>query len=120
MGGECGLVVDDSRENVKFLCSYILEPNGYKTLTANEGEQGLRYALSEDLDLMIIDLKMPKLTGLQVMEKLKEKGRDLPVILMTFYGSEETAIQAFRLGAKDYLIKPFTATEALEAIERAL
>jgi len=120
MAGERVLVVDDSRENVKFLCNYILEPNGYKTLTATEGEQGLRYALTEDLDLMIIDLKMPKLSGLEVMQKLKEKGRDIPVILMTFYGSEETAIQAFRLGAKDYLIKPFTVTEALEAIERAL
>lgn len=120
MAGELVLVVDDSRENIKFLCDYILEPNGYKTLTAMDGEQGLRYAISHDVDLLIIDLKMPKMTGLEVMQALREKGKDLPIILMTFYGSEETAIQAFRLGAKDYLIKPFTVTEALDAIERAL
>jgi signal transduction histidine kinase/DNA-binding response OmpR family regulator len=120
MAGELVLVADDSRENVKFLCDYILEPNGYKTLTAMDGEQGLRYALSHDIDLLIIDLKMPRMTGLEVMQALREKGKDLPIILMTFYGSEETAIQAFRLGAKDYLIKPFTVTEALDAIERAL
>ena len=120
MAGELVLVVDDSPENVKFLCDYVLEPNGYKTLTATDGEQGLNLALSKYPDLMLIDLKMPKLTGLEVMQSIKIKGRDLPVILMTFYGSEETAIQAFRLGARDYLIKPFTVTEALEAVERAL
>ena len=120
MAGELVLVVDDSPENVKFLCDYVLEPNGYKTLTATDGEQGLNYALSRYPELMLIDLKMPKLSGLEVMQSLKIKGKDIPVILMTFYGSEETAIQAFRLGARDYLIKPFTVTEALEAIERAL
>jgi signal transduction histidine kinase/DNA-binding response OmpR family regulator len=120
MAGELVLVVDDSRENIKFLCDYILEPNGYKTLTAMDGEQGLRYAINHDVDLLIIDLKMPKMTGLEVMQALREKGKDLPIILMTFYGSEETAIQAFRLGAKDYLIKPFTVTEAIDAVERAL
>jgi signal transduction histidine kinase/DNA-binding response OmpR family regulator len=120
MAGERVLIIDDSPENLKFLCDYVLEPNGYKTITATDGEQGLNYALNQSPDLVMTDLKMPRLSGLEIMQSLKVKGKDLPVILMTFYGSEETAIQAFRLGAKDYLIKPFTVAEALEAVERAL
>lgn len=120
MPDETVLVVDDSQENIRFLCQYVLEPRGYKTVVAHDGETGLNYALTGAIDLMIIDLKMPRLTGLEVLKILRSKGHDVPTILMTFYGSEETAIQAFRLGAKDYLVKPFTVAEAAEAVERAL
>ena len=63
---------------------------------------------------------MPKMSGLQVMETLRERGLIIPVILMTFHGSESLAVQFFRLGVKDYIIKPFTVEEMLESIDRAL
>lgn len=114
------LIVDDKRENIVFLANKILRPSGYSIITAMDGEKGLNKALEEKPDLIIMDLKMPKMTGLEVLEALREKGYDTPVIMMTFHGSEAAAVQAFRLGAKDYIIKPFTVEEIETAIERAL
>lgn len=120
MAGEKVLVVDDRKDNVEFVVDYVLKPNGYETLTAKDGAEGLRKALTENPDLIIMDNNMPRMTGLQVMEALKEKGLTIPVILMTFHGSESLAVQFFRLGVKDYIIKPFTVEEMLESIDRAL
>jgi len=120
VAGERVLVVDDRKDNIEFVVDYILKPNGYKALTAKDGQEGLRKALTENPDLIIMDNNMPKMTGLQVMEALKEKGLNIPVILMTFHGSESLAVQFFRLGVKDYLIKPFTVEEMLESIDKAL
>jgi PAS domain S-box-containing protein len=120
VAGERVLVVDDRRDNVEFVVDYVLKPNGYEALTAKDGAEGLRSALTENPDLIIMDNNMPKMTGLQVMETLKEKGLNIPVILMTFHGSESLAVQFFRLGVKDYIMKPFTAEEMLDAIDQAL
>ncbi len=120
MAGEKVLVVDDRDDSIQFLTEYILEPNGYEYIIAKDGETGLRKALTEDPDLIIMDLKMPKMTGLEVLAALRERQSTIPVILMTFHGSEETAVQAFRLGARDYVIKPYDTQEMLESIERAL
>ncbi|MFB0536730.1 MAG: ATP-binding protein [Anaerolineae bacterium] len=120
MAGERVLVVDDRRDSIEFVVDYVLKPNGYEALAARDGAEGLRKALTEDPDLVIMDNNMPKMTGLQVMEALKEKGLNIPVILMTFHGSESLAVQFFRLGVKDYIIKPFTVEEMLESIDRAL
>jgi len=114
------LIIDDREDSLQFMAEYILKPNGYRYLTARNGESGLRRALSEDPDLIIMDQRMPKMTGLEVLAALKKRQADIPVILMTFHGSEETAVQALRLGAKDYIIKPFETEEMLEAIDRAL
>jgi len=118
--GEKVLVVDDRLENIKLLKDYVLEPNGYVCLTAQNGKVGLEKALREQPNLIIMDLVMPKMSGLEVLQALRDRNCDLPVILMTFHGSEETAVQAFRLGAKDYIIKPFEIEEMLQSIERAL
>jgi len=114
------LVIDDRDDSLEFMTEYILKPNGYRYLTAKDGETGLQRALREDPDLIIMDQRMPKMTGLEVLAALKKTQADIPVILMTFHGSEETAVQAFRLGARDYITKPFETEEMLEAIDRAL
>jgi len=114
------LVVDDSPENRNFIVNYVLKPDGYQPLTASDGKMGLQLALRESPDLILLDLQMPKMDGVQVLEALHDKGRDIPVILMTFHGSEELAVQVFRMGVKDYVIKPFEVDELLAAIERAL
>jgi two-component system NtrC family sensor kinase len=120
LAGEKILVVDDREDSLQFLTEYILKPNGYRSITARNGAQGLERALSESPDLIIMDLKMPKMTGLEVLAALRERNVHIPVILMTFHGSEETAVQAFRLGARDYVIKPYEPMEMLQAIDRAL
>lgn len=120
MSGETVLVADDRTDNVDFLRQYVLEPNGYQVRSATDGRDALSIALEEDVDLVISDLVMPNLNGLELMEELHNAGKEIPTILMTFHGSEETAVNAFRLGARDYIIKPFTVEEMIEAIDSAL
>jgi two-component system NtrC family sensor kinase len=114
------LVVDDRKENVEFVVEYVLKPNGYTPLIARDGAEGLDKALTEKPDLILLDMQMPKMTGIEVLEALNENGAQIPVILMTFHGSEDLAVRVFRLGVRDYVIKPFEISEMLEAIERAL
>ncbi|MBE2224523.1 MAG: response regulator [Anaerolineae bacterium] len=114
------LVIDDSQEIREFLSEYILKPKGFEVLSASNGLMGLEMAIAKEPDLMIVDQQMPRLTGLEVLEKLKERGIEIPSILATAHGSEETAVAAFRLGIRDYVIKPFDADEISESVDRAL
>ena len=114
------LVVDDSKEIRDFLAEYVLEPKGFQVLTASDGLMGLEMAISERPDLMITDQQMPQLTGLELLTKLQEHKIVVPTILMTGQGSEETAVAAFRLGIRDYIIKPFDAQELSDSIDNAL
>lgn len=114
------LIIDDSQEIRDFLSEYILQPKGFEVLTASNGLMGLEMAIAKEPDLMIVDQQMPRLTGLEVLEKLKERGIEIPAILATAHGNEETAVTAFRLGIRDYVIKPFDADEISESVDRAL
>lgn len=113
------LIIEDRRENIVFIVNNILKPKGYDVITAMDGRTGLEKVERESPDLIITDLKLPKMNGLDVLEKLREKGIWTPAIVMTFHGTEETAVRALRLGARDYLIKPFTFEEMEAALERA-
>lgn len=120
MAGETVLVVDDAQGVLDFLEDYVLRPNGYEVLTAQDGEAGLSVALAENPDLIILDLEMPKMSGMEVLEALNEEQCDIPVIVITFHGSETIAAETFRLGVKNYITKPFKMEEILQAIEQAL
>ncbi len=121
MVGERILVIDDSQQTRDFVVEYILAPHGFLPEVARDGAEGLRKALATPApDLIILDLEMPKMTGIQVLEALREKRVNIPAVLMTFHGSEQIAVQVFRLGVRDYVIKPFAVEEMLYAIERAL
>ena len=120
MSGELILVVDDSREIVKHLTEYLLPNLGYRAAAAFNGREGLEVLREQRPDLVMLDLNLPEMTGLDVLQALARETNDIPVVLMTGYGSEKDAIEAFRLGIKDYLVKPFTVDEVSETIERAL
>lgn len=112
--------MDDSLVYRDLLINHVLQPNGYETLVARDGQEGLEIALHQVPDLIITDLRMPRLSGIEVLQGLRQAGRDIPVILMTLHGSEDLVVQAFRLGAKDYVIKPFDPDEMLASMDRAL
>jgi two-component system NtrC family sensor kinase len=120
VAGETVLIIDDRDDSLKFLQEYVLEPQGYQVIEARNGLEGMKLIKSGKIDLIISDLVMPKMGGLELLESLRENGLDIPAILMTFHGSEGTAVRAFRLGARDYIIKPFAIDEMLEAVDHAL
>lgn len=114
------LVIDDSAEVRDFVVEYVLKPQGYLVEIATDGAEGLRKALEDTPDLILMDFEMPKMTGVEVLRELRKVNRDVPVILMTSHGSEEVAVEVFRLGVRDYIIKPFNPADMLAAIDRAL
>lgn len=114
------LIIEDRRENIVFIANNILKPQGYDVITAMDGQTGLIKAKEEKPDLIITDLKLPRMGGLEVLERLGKEGIHIPAIVMTFHGTEDTAVRALRLGARDYLIKPFTLEDMQAALERAL
>jgi len=114
------LVVDDSSDVRKFVVQCVLEPNGFEPLEATDGAEGVRRVLKGGIDLVLLDFEMPKMNGLQVLTALHARGSKVPVILITSHGSEAVAVEVFRKGVRDYVMKPFTADEMLAAMERAL
>jgi DNA-binding response OmpR family regulator len=120
MANETILIVDDSAEISSFLKRNALQPLGYQVLTALDGRAGLELALEHNPDLILLDMSMPQMTGMEMLEALRQTLCTSPVIFMTMFGSESIAVEAFRLGVRDYLPKPFGVEEVQEAVERAL
>jgi len=114
------LVVDDAAQIREFVADYVLRPSGYQVLMADSGEQGLAIAEQNQPDLIVSDIKMPGMSGIDLARAIKARFPNLPVILITAEGSEQIAQQALRVGASDYFIKPFDPEEMLFAIQRAL
>ena len=120
MGSERILVVDDSAEVRDFLANTLLALEGYKVDVAVNGKEGLAAILADPPDLVITDHAMPGLTGLEMVQTVREAGLHTPIILMTAEGSEELASHALRAGVSYYFIKPFDAMELQEAVETIL
>jgi signal transduction histidine kinase/CheY-like chemotaxis protein len=120
MSGERILVIDDSKQIVEHLAERILPAFGYKTLHAYDGRSGLQLIRQEKPDLVMVDYNLPDMTGIEIMREMVRESINIPVVLVTGYGSEQSAIAAFRLGVRDYIIKPFTIDEIAEAVDRAL
>ncbi|MFZ5915866.1 MAG: GAF domain-containing protein [Chloroflexota bacterium] len=119
MARETILVVDDNAQIADFLTEHLLPRLGYDTLTARDGRAALKKVRAHQPDLMLLDLRLPDISGLDVLHQLAEEGRSVPTILFTAYGSEQVAVDAFRLGVQDYLIKPVDPDDLAAAIDRA-
>ena len=113
------LIIDDSSE-LRSLLESVLPLSGYRTLTASTGEEGLNLASELKPDLILVDLELPDITGLKVLEELGRRKPTIPTIMITGYGSEGVAARALGLGAEGYLIKPFTTEEVLTNVQKAL
>ncbi|OGN93515.1 MAG: hypothetical protein A2Z71_02430, partial [Chloroflexi bacterium RBG_13_50_21] len=122
MSHEIILVVDDNRQISDFLAETILPGLGYEVLVARDANSAIKLVKQNTtkLDLMLLDLQLPDLTGLDLLRRLDKDGYHIPTILMTGHGSEQVAAEAFRLGVHDYLSKPLDETLLTEAITRSL
>jgi DNA-binding response OmpR family regulator len=114
------LVVDDSKDVREFLCQSVLNKEGYQVICAENGTIGLELANEYQPDLVILDINMPGKSGMQVTRELKQSNHDIPIIIITSYGSEEAILESMRLGVKDFLQKPFTVEELLNAVSHSL
>lgn len=103
-----------------FLAEVVLATEGYTVRVARDGREGLEFVLANNPDLVITDLAMPNMTGLEMVAAMREHGSRVPVILMTAEGSEDLAVEALRLGVMDYFVKPFEPEGMLEAVGRVL
>ncbi len=113
------LVVDDERSMREVLFS-MLKKEGYDVAVADGGEVAIETARREAFDAVITDVRMPKVDGLQVLRAIKELSPNTVVIVITAFGSSETAVEAMKLGAYDYITKPFKYDEVTLNIKRAL
>jgi signal transduction histidine kinase/DNA-binding response OmpR family regulator len=118
--GELVLVADDSREIRRFLEETVLIPAGYRVRSVGDGMSALSLAQELDPDVVITDHQMPNLTGLQLIERLRKKSPNTPVILISSEGSDLMALEANQAGAADFLVKPFQADTLLHSLQRVL
>ena len=88
---ETVLIVDDEK-NYPLILSAILEEEGFETFTANSGREALEILANADIDLVLTDMKMPSMDGIELLERIKDKDEDLPVIMMTAYGTVDKAV----------------------------
>ena len=100
------LVVDDEK-NYLLVLSAVLEDEGYEVLTAQSGHEALEIQKSSDLDLILSDMKMPVMDGIELLENIKALDPDLPMIMMTAHGTIDKAVEAMQKGAYSYILKPF-------------
>ncbi|BHH83859.1 sigma-54-dependent transcriptional regulator [Desulforhopalus sp. 52FAK] len=112
------LIVDDERGMRDFL-KILLEKEGHKVLTANRGAKALEILETKVVDLVVSDIRMPELTGIELLEIIKEKTPELPVIMITAFASPDDAVMAMKNGAFDYISKPFNVEEIISVIRSA-
>jgi two-component system NtrC family response regulator len=113
------LVVDDE-VNYLTVMDALLGEAGYEVLTAGSAIEAVKIAGASDLDLILTDMKMPKMSGIELLDEVHRLYPDLPVMIMTAYGTVEKAVMAMKKGAFDYILKPFKNEEILVTIAKAL
>ncbi|MFC1563583.1 sigma-54-dependent transcriptional regulator [candidate division KSB1 bacterium] len=113
------LVIDDEPVALRS-CQKILTAEGYKVIACGSAEDGLSRAVSGTGDLIIVDMKMPEISGMEILKTVKSNYPNKPVIMITGYSSINTAVEAMKLGASDYLPKPFTPDELILVVFKAI
>lgn len=113
------LVVDDEAE-IRDILVYLLEKEGFKVITASDGQQAMQKICLETPDAVILDVRLPDLDGIELLKKIKEIFDDLPIVLITGHADVYQAVDAMKAGAYDYLVKPFDNNEVVRIIRHAL
>ena len=113
------LVVDDEK-NYLVVLETLLRSEGYEVITADNAKDALEIVLESDVDLVLTDMKMPGISGMELLETIKRRKPDIPVIMMTAYGTIEMAVEAMKKNAYDYITKPFKNEELKRTIRKAI
>jgi DNA-binding NtrC family response regulator len=119
MTGKPRILIVDDEERFRNTMSRLLQIEGFETKTAGSGSDALHELQTNQYDIVILDVRMPEMTGPQVLARIKKINSEIEVIIMTGYASVDTAKEIMSLGAYDYLLKPYDTNELLEKIEAA-
>jgi len=114
------LVIDDEPNMLRLLKTILMDKTGYTVITTNNPLEVQSLLLHEPFDLVITDLKMPLVDGIDLIDIIKKVSVQLPIIIITAYGTSEIAEEAIKKGAYDFILKPFRKEAILIAIKRAL
>jgi len=120
MEKEIILIVEDNRQIAHFWANELLPSWGFGVLVAHDGKVALELLRKRSVSLILLDLQLPDMSGLDLLRRLAAEGHSIPTILVTAHGSEQIAVESFHLGVQDYLIKPVDADTLNNAIIRAL
>jgi len=113
------LIVDDEVD-IALILKLHLEDSGFRTARARDGLEALEQVRRESFDLVLLDIKMPRMDGIEVLERLMADHPEMAVVMMTAHGSEDIAVEAMKKGAIDYIAKPFSTDDMLKRVERAI
>lgn len=113
------LAIDDEK-NIRHLLRNELALEGFEVITAKSGEEGLKWLDKEDFDLVLLDIRLPRLDGIEVLKLMRQKRAALKVIMVTAYGDIRTAVDSMKLGACEYITKPFKLGELVALIKQHL
>jgi two-component system, NtrC family, response regulator AtoC len=114
------IIIIDDEPHLPHQFARYLRKHGYEVATVADGESGLEVLEKDNIDLVLLDLRLPKMSGLEVLERIRETDQELPVVMLTAYGDVQTAVAAMKLGAVDYLLKGFDLNELLLVVRRGL
>lgn len=120
MNEPANILIIDDEESIRDSMSQVLHKEGYKVKAAVEGKEGLRLFSNETFQVVFLDLKLPGIRGMDILSRIKEASPETPVIVITGYASIESAVEAMKRGAFDYMVKPFTPEELRVITKRAL
>jgi len=120
VSGQANILVIDDEETMRDSCRQTLSRDGSRVAVAEDGSRGLAMLKKESFDLVILDLKMPGLSGMEVLKKIKEEDPEVVVVVITGYATVESAVEAMKIGAYDFIPKPFTPESLRAIVKRAL
>lgn len=119
MMGKRVLIVDDEK-NMRWVLGQALDADRYEVVEAADGKEALAAVAGQEPDVMVLDHRMPAPDGMEVLRRLRAQGRTFPIIMLTAHGNVQTAVEAMKAGASEYLTKPFDLEELKLAIDKAL
>jgi DNA-binding response OmpR family regulator len=110
------LIVDDSK-NIRITIQHLLENENHEFDIAMNGEEALDKILTNEFDLVFLDIRMPTMDGMEVLREIRKKGNKTPVVILSAYGTVDNAVEAMKLGVVDFMTKPFTPAEIRELLQ---
>ena len=119
MNDKVHLLLIDDEKNYLLVLETLLTEAGYAVTALNDPETALAFLEESEVDIVITDMKMPRISGREVLERVKKNWPHIPVLIMTAFGSIESAVEAMRYGAFNYITKPFSNDELLLSIQNA-